>query len=165
MPASNGTTTENKIEIDTETLRGDIRDMVLSEFKHIDKPWTKMKEDDQQRLISRATDIADTLVRTAVDLIAARDLPALPITVGKIVVDGSECKGAFECYADDDNLLRIRHLQGARAMFVLASPSAYQGEKAPAVPDVVGDLSMPKGPDTAGILAAMDADGHTASAN
>jgi 2-methylaconitate cis-trans-isomerase PrpF len=98
-------------------------------------------------------------VRKAVDMIAARGMPALPIEVGKITIEGAECKGAFECYADDEALLRIRHLQGSRAMFVLASPDAYNGKTETPKPDVVGDLAMPKtGPGAehdAGALAAI----------
>ncbi len=135
---------EETTVIDSETLRGDIRDELLREFKHMPKSWQTMNEDEQQRCIDRASDIADSLVRKAVDLVASRGLPALPIEVGKITIDGAACKGAFECYADDDNLLRIRHLQGSRAMFVLASPSAFQGEKSKPETEVVGDLAMPK---------------------
>lgn len=131
-------------ELNTETLRGDIRDRILTEFKHIPNVWQKMAESEQERLISRALDIAGELVRKAVDLIAERGLPALPIEVGKITIDGGACKGTFECYADDENLLRIRHLQGSRAMFVLASPDAFNGEKQAAETDVLGDLSIPK---------------------
>lgn len=130
--------------LNTETLRGDVRDQVLTEFKHLQKPWQAMNEEEQDRLIRRAADIADRLVRESVDLIAARGLPALPIEVGKITVDAAACKGTFECYADDENLLRIRHLQGSRAMFVLASPSAFNGEQSKPEPEVVGDLAMPK---------------------
>jgi hypothetical protein len=136
------------INLQTETLRGDIRDAVLTEFKQIPKPWQQSSEEDQERMIRRATDIADQLVRRAIDIIAERGLPALPIEVGKITVDGAACKGTFECYADDDNLLRIRHLQGSRAMFVLASPARFNGEQAPAETENVGDLAMPKGDDT-----------------
>lgn len=130
--------------IDSETLRGDIRDEVLREFKHLPKPWQAMNEEEQQRIINRAADIADTLVRRAVDLVAARGLPALPIEVGKFTVDGSAVKGTFECYADDESLLRIRHLANMRAMFVLASPDAFNGEQKPAETEVVGDLAIPK---------------------
>lgn len=145
-----------------ETLTGDIRDAVLAEFKHIDKSWAKMTEDEQQRLINRAGDIADRLVIDAVDIIAGQGLPSLPIKVGKIVIEGSECKGSFECYADDEALLRIRHLQGSRAMFVLASPDAYRGEQTSPQPEVVGDLALPKGqPDPNVILETMNKDGHT----
>jgi len=134
----------DETDLNTETLRGDIRDRILTEFKHMPNVWPKLAESEQDRLISRAQDIAGELVRKAVDLIAERGLPALPIKVGKITVDGGACKGTFESYADDENLLRIRHLQGERAMFVLASPDAYNGERKPAEADVVGDLSMPK---------------------
>lgn len=130
--------------LNTDTLRGDVRDQVLTEFKHQQKPWQAMNEEEQDRLIRRAADIADCLVRQAVDLIAARGLPALPIEVGKITVDAAACKGTFECYVDDEALLRIRHLQGSRAMFVLASPSAFNGEQSTPEPEVVGDLGMPK---------------------
>jgi hypothetical protein len=136
---------DEETELNTESLRGDIRDRILTEFKHIPNVWQKMAESEQERLISRAQDIASELVRKAVDLVAERGLPALPIEVGKITIDGGACKGTFECYADDENLLRIRHLQGSRAMFVLASPDAFNGEKQPQETDNVGDLAMPKG--------------------
>lgn len=144
-------------EFDTKTLRGDIRDEVLREFKHMPKTWQTMTEDEQQRVINRAADVADKLVRKAVDLVAARGLPALPIEVGKFTVDGAAIKGTFECYADDESLLRIKHLANKRAMFVLASPDAYNGEKAKAETEVVGDLSIPKGDAEAGMDAAVAA--------
>lgn len=131
-------------ELAAETLRGDIRDAILREFKLMPKPWHAMNEQEQERVIWRARDIADQLVRQAVDIVASKGLPALPIQVGKFTVDGSAIKGAYECYADDESLLRIRHIAGARAMFVLASPDAYRGEEKVAEPDVVGDLAMPK---------------------
>lgn len=136
---------EKTTDLATTTLRGDIRDKILTEFKAIPKSWQTSSENEQQRLIARAKDIADTLVRRAIDIIAAKGLPALPITVGKITIESSECKGVFECYAGDEELLRIRHLQGARAMFVLASPDAFNGEQKKPETENVGDLAMPKG--------------------
>jgi len=139
-----------------ETLYGDVRDEILREFKLMQKPWQQMNEDEQGQLIHRADHLADMLVRRAVDLVAERGLPALPIKVGKFTVDGSDIKGTFECYADDDALLRMRHLAGARAMFVLASPDAYSGERKEAEPDVVGDLAMPKDAENEANLQALE---------
>ena len=133
--------------LQADTLRKDIRNLILTEFKHAPGAWPKLSEGDQQRLISRAEDIAGTLVRRAIDVVAERGLPALPVEVGKMKVDGRTVKADFECYADDDNLLRMRHMQGTRAMLVLASPdrfNATNGEKEPE-PDNVGDLGIPKG--------------------
>lgn len=141
--------TEFDALLESDTLRGDLRDAILAEFKHIEGPWSKAPEGEQERLIRRAEDIAGSLVRGAIDLIAAKGLPALPITVGKITVEGAACKGVFECYADDDNLLRIRHLQGSRAMFVLASPDRFNGEQKEAETENIGDLALPKGDERA----------------
>lgn len=148
-------TTEKTIELATETLRGDIRDKILSEFKAIPKSWQTSTEDEQQRLIRVANDVAGTLVRRAIDIVAAKGLPALAITVGKMTIDNSECKGTFECYADDESLLRIRHLQGSRAMFVLASPDAFNGEEKKPETSNVGDLAMPKGEEPRADEAAL----------
>lgn len=135
---------EKAITLATDTLRGDIRDEILREFKSIPKSWQTSTEDEQSRLINRARDLADDLVRQAIDIIAGKGLPSLPILVGKIVVEKSACKGVFECHADDENLLRIRHLQGSRAMFVLASPDAFNGEQTNPKTEVIGDLSIPE---------------------
>lgn len=145
MAKGNGKVETSEPTFTTDTLRGDIRDAVLSEFKLMPKPWQQMNEDEQERMITRATDIAQKVVAGAVDLIAARGLPAMPISVAKFTVDGSEIKGTYTAFADDENLLRIRHLAEQRAMFVMASPDAYFGERKPAETEVVGDLAMPKG--------------------
>lgn len=159
MSGKNGkATTHDDSEqlFDTNTLRGDIRDVVLTELKQAVKPWQQMNEDEQEHVIHRAGDIADSLVRRAVDIIAARGLDCLAITVGKFQVDAAEIKGTFEAYADDANLLAIRHLAGRRAMFVLSDPAAYLGERKPAETEVVGDLAMPKGsPDVAVVEQTM----------
>lgn len=131
-------------ELATETLSGDIRDAILTEFKQMAKPWATMAEHEQERMIWRARSIAEQVVRGSVDLVAKRGLAALPVEVGKITLDGSSCKGTYECYVTDETLLQIRHLQGQRAMFVLASPDAYHGERKAADTDNVGELAIPK---------------------
>lgn len=133
--------------LQADTLRKDVRNLILTEFKNAPGAWPKLGEGDQQRLIIRAEDIAGTLVRRAIDIVAERGLPALPVEVGKMKVDGSTVKADFECYANDENLLRMRHMQGARAMLVLASPDRFDAktdEKEPE-PDNIGDLGIPKG--------------------
>lgn len=133
-----------QMDIQAETLKGDIRDSILTEFKHTAKPWQQMTEDEQQRMIDRSVDISHTVIQRSINIIAERGLPSMTITVGKFTVDAGELKGTFEAYASDENLLRVRHLAEQRAIFVLASPEAYQGEKAPAETENVGELALPK---------------------
>jgi hypothetical protein len=114
-----------------------------------------MNEKEQERIITRATDIAQSVVIASVDLVAARGLASLPISVAKFTVDGSELKGTYTAYASDENLLRIRHLAERRAMFVMADPAEYEGERAPAETEVVGDLAIPKGDEPRADEAAL----------
>lgn len=140
MTSENGSA---KHHLDTTTLRGDIRDAVLAEFKHLPKPWQQMNEEEQQRVITRAEDIAGELVRNAVDLVAARGLPSLAITVGKFTCEATELKGTFQAYPTDAHLLMVRNLCDRRAIFVLADPEQFMDEKAPAEPENVGTLAIP----------------------
>ena len=165
MGKGNGKAETSEPTFDTETLRGDIRDAILTEFKQLPKPWQQMNEDEQERVITRATDIAGKVVVGAVDLVAARGLPALPISIAKFEVDGAELKGRYTAYATDENLLRIRHLADRRAMFVMADPEEYLGEKKPAETEVVGDLAMPKtGPGSPSDPKALEKIGRGADA-
>lgn len=135
---------EIQFDARTRTLRGDVRDLVLREFKTMQKAWPQMTESEQSRLIQRASDIAGTVVRRCVDLVAEDGLPSLPVTVGKLTLEGGAIKGTYECFADDENLLSIRRLQSKRAMFVLADPDEYFGQRGKAEPDNVGDLGIPR---------------------
>jgi hypothetical protein len=40
---------DEETELNTESLRGDIRDRILTEFKHIPNVWPKMAESEQER--------------------------------------------------------------------------------------------------------------------
>jgi hypothetical protein len=66
------------VEISAETLVGDIRDAVLTEFKQMPKPWVMMSEDEQERVIHRSREIADTIVHRAVSLIAEQGFSTSP---------------------------------------------------------------------------------------
>lgn len=121
--------------VNADTLTGDLRDALLTHMRAMETPWSKLSEAKQAEKIEAVTKMAESLVQEAVDAIAARGLPSLVIEVGKFTVDGAEMKGAFTCFASDENLLRIRHLSNARAVFVLASPDAFYGERSAAETD------------------------------
>lgn len=64
----------------TRTLRGDIRDLILREYKAMSRPWQQMTESEQARLIHRANDIAGTVVRRSVDIVAEASSSGSPTT-------------------------------------------------------------------------------------
>lgn len=120
---------EIPIDLQDETLTGDIRDFLLSHLRDMQKPWAKMSQAEQRAKVELAEKAAENLVKTALEKIAGRGLPFMAITVGKFTCDGAEMKGTYTAYASDENLLRARHLSERRALFVLADPDLYFGER------------------------------------
>lgn len=126
-----------------ETLKGDIRDEILREFKAMAKPWAKMTETEQERVIHRAGDISGKLVMQACNAIASRGFKYFDVTLGKITVDkGIECK--FTLPYSADGIAGLCQRKGDSVMLVARDAAAFFGEKKKAETDVVGDLAIPK---------------------
>jgi hypothetical protein len=132
----------DKFELAADTLRGDIRDALLAEFKGRSKPWQQMTEGEQESVIHRMEHIARGLVDQAVNLVAHQGAPFLLGEAPKFTVKDS-CKIEFVVAALPENLIKLANHRGA-AVLVLVEPHKYQGHRKPAETDVVGDLAMPK---------------------
>lgn len=132
----------SEVAIASATLLGDVRDALLSEIKALPKPWQKMSEEEQGRAIHRASDIAGELVTKVVHLISTKGFSNLPVTINKFTVkDGVKIEvGAAETV---ENITHLAMHSGA-AVLVLATPSAFMGEKEKAQTDNVGELAIPK---------------------
>ncbi len=114
-----------------ETLSGDIRDWLLDKFRLLDKPWTKLSEAQQRRLIDRADEMGRTSVRRVLDLVTAHKFPTIEIQVGKFKGgEKGEVKFDSTCQDTDGNLLAVA--RAGRAVLVLANPQVFFGERAAA---------------------------------
>jgi hypothetical protein len=137
---------EDRIELQMATLSGDIRDELIREFKTINGVWGKT-EDEQERLINRASDIADLLVDRAVSVISSRGLTFFTVKLGDVKATG---KGAIDC-AFSMPLHRNEHLIGGLCkrinqpvILIARDVDEFLGERHEAKADVVGDLGMPR---------------------
>ena len=130
-------------EFVAETLRGDVRDAVLREFKAMEKPWAQMNEKEQERLIHRAVDIAHSLTNSAIRVAAHRGFAYLVAGVKQFTVT-DEIKTVVTCSATVENITKLAKHAG-EMVCVLISPTVFFGEREKATPDVVGELKLPKG--------------------
>lgn len=129
-------------KIALETMRGDIRDALLTEFKSRPKAWQQMNEQEQDSIIFRLNHIAQGLVDRAVYVVAHQGAPYLAGEVNKFTVkDGLKIE--FGSAGLAENIIKLAEHSGA-AVLVLIEPRKYQGQRADAKPDVVGDLKMPR---------------------
>jgi hypothetical protein len=126
-----------------KTLRGDIRDFVLTEFKGVDKPWQKMTEREQERLIHRARDIADAVIRGTIDTIANRGFEHYYAQLGKMAVDkGIEAKITMPY--TDEAMAGLASRRGQTIIIIARDQHEFEGESRKAEPEVLGDLGLPK---------------------
>lgn len=116
-------------EIRMETLAGDTRDVMLTHFRGMHLPWGHMNEQEQTDKIEALEKCARELVRRAVYMVAASDMPVLHVQLGKWTVDKGMIKREFTLAAILDNIRRMSEYGAISALLVLADPAVYMGER------------------------------------
>lgn len=154
MTDGNGGTID--LHLATATLHSDIRDALLAEFKAIDKPWQKMKENEQSRLIHRADDIASSVVLGAVAVVASKGFSSVAASIDQFTrKDG--LKIVVKAAATVEHITKLAEHGMNSVVLVLAEPAKFMGESKPIETENVGDLAMPKtGPGAPSDPAAME---------
>ena len=127
--------------IDTSTLTGDVRDLILQEMRDAKdhRPWTERNEDDQDAMIDRADRFATSLVAKIVREVAILGRPSVTVQIKKWEV-GDALKIAAEGVVSEQNATTLLH-GGKIAHIVFGDIDDFKGERAEikAVPDQ-GDL-------------------------
>jgi hypothetical protein len=126
--------TPEDVELDSGTLSGDIRDLLLMNMRDMKVPWAMLSEQEQGDKIYAVSQAGERVVRLCLQALAKRKLPAVHVTVGAYKVDKNlEIKlGAAPTVANIT--LMAEHGHGG-ALLVLAEAADYFGERAPAKPD------------------------------
>lgn len=132
--AEQATQADATVTLAAETMRGDIRDLILDDIARQMPCWASMTETEQRRVIGRADQIAMSVVRDSIAIVAHRGFGHLVVSTGKWTVkDGIKLEVGASGSVDDITKL-AEH--GARsAVLVLAEPSVYFGQRADAVAD------------------------------
>lgn len=116
--------------LDVKTLRGDVRDALLSHIRALPKPWAQMSEAEQGDAIYRADKLAEQLVRSSVDLAGARGFEHHIVSLGKYSIDkGVEGKFIAPYSADLVEALGTR--RGSTFLLVPRDIGDFLGERAP----------------------------------
>ncbi len=124
----------NTVEMQAETLSGDIRDQYLDLIRGMDEPWTKLSEAQQKRIISKVELISRNVVRGSVDIVAHTGFEHMLVTTGEWTVkDGIKMKVSASGSVED--ITKLAEHGGGSAILVFAEASDYFGERAPAQAD------------------------------
>jgi hypothetical protein len=126
-----------------ETLKQRLGKDLLDLARQLEKPWQKMNEKEQQRVIDRTQHLAGALVNDCVTTMASRGFPHFTVQVGKITID----KGIkADMTLPTSQAVLDALIAGKNQTMMLVARNEHQflaGGKPPS-PDVVGDLALPK---------------------
>lgn len=142
------TTQAQPIDLLTDTLTGDIRDVLLTHVRSMEDPWSKLSERKQADKIDAIQRCAESLVRRTVQLIAHQGFPHVSVTTGKWAV-GELIDLKVGASASVENITKLAEHGLGAAVLVLVEPGVFFGQRQAAQAD----------PDQ----RAMELDGATAS--
>lgn len=124
----------NTVEMQAETLSGDIRDQFLDVLRGLDEPWIKLSEHQQKRAISNIEKLSRDVVRGSVDIVAQTGFVHMLVTTGEWTVkDGIKLK--VNASGSVEDITKLAEHGGGSAILVFADAAAYFGARAEAKAD------------------------------
>lgn len=117
--------------IATETMFGDLRDLVLELFKHRKKSWQEMTEADQRELVSMVESNVISAVKECVKIIATRGHKSVRALLEQVTIK-DEIKAVLKCSKAHELRHDLMDSAGDEVFIVMPKASDLLGQKNPA---------------------------------
>lgn len=136
MEATDSSFAQEERELAADTLRGDVRDALLTHIHDLDKPFAMLSETRQRDIIEAIDRTAQHVVRGSVEIVANQGFPAIDVRVSS---KGKWGDGSIELTVgaafSQSNATKISEHGAGAAILVLAEPGEFFGERRAARPD------------------------------
>ncbi len=120
--------------IAADTMKGDMRDLVLDRIKNLKKPWQQMPEHEQKNLVWDIERAVEAAITQAVEIIAADKRPVIKATLEKCTVkDGIDA--TLKLSKHDPQRHSLIDATGATVMIAFANANAFMGKREDAKTD------------------------------
>lgn len=133
-PSESGSGTEvddEAINIAADTLRGDVRDSLLSWLKATPRPWSQLSEAEQKDQALAADSFSARLVRQVCQIVAANERPCIVATLVEYKEkDGVEAK--LKLPSKGEVVAALHEACGREVLIVTSGAEEFMGESAPA---------------------------------
>jgi hypothetical protein len=114
------------IALSETKMVGSLRDCVLDLFKHRQKPWQQMAEQEQREAADRIEFVCREAVAEAVAMIAKRGFDTIPAQLKTFQVDG-KMKLVLEAVPLDEVLVAANKARGKTVQIIVADPRDFGG--------------------------------------
>lgn len=130
MPKAEEIEETEVIDLASDTLRGDVRDALLSWVRNLPKNWSAMSEVEQRNVAEAADRCARTLVKEACKLIAANERPCIVATLVEYKEkDGVEAK--LKLPSRGEVVAQLHEACGREVLVVTSGAEEFLGEAGP----------------------------------
>lgn len=131
MPQANDENFLSRIE----TMKGDLRDFMLTHIRTLKKPWEQLSEAEQQNVIDAVTKNSETVIRNVSKLVASNGFDTVNIVLGKFTNNKGTVKLEVQAYSTPDNLTKLCVHGERSAVIVLTDAAEFMGQSSEAKPD------------------------------
>ena len=121
-------------ELSLGTLSGDLRDVLLTRFRQMQKPWAQMTADEQSDFGNAMDQAARNLVRQTVRLFTGYEWPRVVVTLGEVKIiggDKSRIEGKIVCPNIADYRDVLGEHAGTQVMLLAVDSATFMAEKSP----------------------------------
>jgi hypothetical protein len=122
------------VEMASETVAGDLLEVLIRELKVLPDIWAKLPEHEQTEIIDRVRKRVGDNVRRAVRLIASEKRVTVAADLKKVVF-GDHIEAVFTIAARDPSRLELADSRGQACLIVVTDAAAHMG----GLDDVKGD--------------------------
>lgn len=120
--------------IELDTLSGDLRDVMLTRFRDMQKPWEQMNEGEQYDFANGLELAAKDIVRRCTRLFTSYEWPHAAVQLGEIKIIGGD-KSRIEGKVVASNIAEYRDVLGehvnSHVMLVCVNSDTFMAERAP----------------------------------
>lgn len=129
MEATTETVTQaDYIDLQVDTLTGDLRDVLLTHVRSMEDPWSKLPEYRQAEKIQAIQKCAEDLVRKSVQIVAHQGFPHVSVTTGKWEI-GDVIGMKIGISRSVDNITKLAEHGNGAAVLVLVEPGEFFGQR------------------------------------
>lgn len=127
-------------DLQLDTLRGDIRDAMLSRIRTMKTSWPLLTEAEQNEIVNGLELAAKHLVRGVVRELTAHEFPHAVVTLGEVKIGGTKgIEAKITCQNIEVNRNTLGDHVGQMVQIVMIDSDKFMGEREPA--DIQPDQS------------------------
>jgi len=115
--------------VQAETLRGDIRDMVLREMERLPLVWADLPELERNIVRDRVNAMASDIVYDAISIVHSEGAPSMPMIVGKVAFGKGVSVSLTASRTDPNRHILADLADGASVLLVMENAAKYLGER------------------------------------